>query len=125
MLCEFTSPFIQNAASSPITTFARKRGFRCWFENYSQKFLLRRSSPSFDSWKILIRYGCHLKSSLVILLNVADGRPRPFLLALTGMWTILKMLFLPPECFLLIYQSFFYPNFLYFGLKWYHVASIW
>ena len=118
---EFTSPFIQNTSSSPITKFPRKRGFRCSFENHRQKFRRRRESFSFNSCRTLIWYGYHLKSiaSWFCWALRTEDRGRFFSHYHVDCSQADPLL---PEYFPLIYLSFFFPNFLYFDLN--HVASI-
>ena len=80
-VCTFS--FNANAALSPTTKFVRNCGFVHWRINYLEKLAILTKSSSASSWQRQIRYACHHGPSHVILLNLLQKIPQPFLQQLT------------------------------------------
>jgi hypothetical protein len=71
-------------------------------------------------WRTCIRYGWRQRSNLVILLNVACGKPNPFRLALAPL-DAPKVVVSRLRCWYLTDQSAFFLNSLCFNLGLFHV----
>ena len=81
--CVFTLPFIWNVASSPITIVLKKFSSRLHRSmNHRANCVLLAKSCCKSWWRTCIRYRWRQRSNLVILLNVACGKPNPFRLTL-------------------------------------------
>ena len=80
----YPSPSIANAASSPIIMLGKKFSRRQRWMNHSANRNGRGKSVANISCRTCMRYGCHLRSNLVILLKPEHDIATGLRLALTS-----------------------------------------